>query len=832
LDQHYPDRMLLAEANMWPEDTQQYFGADGDECHMAFHFPLMPRMYMAVAQEDRFPITDIMRQTPDIPANCQWAIFLRNHDELTLEMVTDAERDYLWNTYASDRRARINLGIRRRLAPLMENDRRRIELMNALLLSMPGTPVMYYGDEIGMGDNFHLGDRDGVRTPMQWSPDRNAGFSRANPAALTLPAIMDPVYGYEAVNVEAQAANSHSLLNWVKRMLAVRREFKAFGRGTQRFLRPANRKILAFVREHEDETILCVANMSRSPQAVELDLGEFAGRTPLELSGRNAFPAIGQLPYLLTLPAYGFYWFSLRGDMDAPGWSSAAPAVDVEHHTFVLREGLADLSSPRNQQILEQEVLPAYVRARRWFQGKDAEFQSARILRTLPLPGEGDLLLTEVAVTTSAGTSTYAFPVGVAWEGAASGPFAPNLALARVRRGRTVGLLTDGFATPEFARSVLRALGDGARVPLEDGELRFTAYRDLGIADDAALEWSAAEQSNSSMVIGEHAVLKLLRKLVAGVHPEAEMTRVLTERGFARTAPLLGEVARIGADGEPVTLMLLQGFVYNQGDGWQWTLDNLERAIDDHSLSTEAERQPAFENYGSFARIFGQRLAEMHEVLARPSDDAAFTPETAGAADVAAWGERVRSQLERAFALVEDRAAAGPLLARRDALLAKVAALAEMGAGSLRTRIHGDLHLGQVLVTGGDVTIIDFEGEPTRTLDERRAKDSPARDVAGVLRSFDYAAAMAERSGSAQGDVAHARSVDLVDRFRRSATESFLDGYRAGGGDVPEALIDLFLIEKAAYEIAYEAANRPEWLDVPLRGLAAIADRLIGGDQA
>ncbi|MDB5662155.1 MAG: treS, partial [Sphingomonas bacterium] len=345
-------------------------------------------------------------------------------------------------------------------------------------------------------------------------------------------------------------------------------------------------------------------------------------------------------------------------------------------------------------------------------------------------------------------------------------------------------------------------------------------------------EWSAAEQSNSSMVIGEHAVLKLLRKLVAGVHPEAEMTRVLTERGFAHTAPLLGEVARIGADGEPVTLMLLQGFVYNQGDGWQWTLDNLERAIDDHSLSTEAERQPAFENYGSFARIFGQRLAEMHEVLARPSDDAAFTPETAGAADVAAWGERVRSQLERAFALVEDRAAAGPLLARRDALLAKVGALAEMGAGSLRTRIHGDLHLGQVLVTGGDVTIIDFEGEPTRTLDERRAKDSPARDVAGVLRSFDYAAAMAERSGSAQGDVAHARSVDLVDRFRRSATESFLDGYRAGGGDVPEALIDLFLIEKAAYEIAYEAANRPEWLDVPLRGLAAIADRLIGGDQA
>ena len=282
--------MLLAEANQWPEDTKEYFG-EGDECHMAFHFPLMPRMYMALAHEDRFPITDIMRQTPQIPENCQWAIFLRNHDELTLEMVTDSERDYLWETYAADRRARINLGIRRRLAPLLERDRRRIELMNCLLLSMPGTPVIYYGDEIGMGDNIHLGDRDGVRTPMQWSPDRNGGFSRADPAALVLPTLMDPLYGYETVNVEAQLRDRHSLLHWMRRMLAIRRRHAAFGRGTLRFLYPRNRKVLAFLREHDGEIILCVANVSRAPEAVELDLSELRRPRAGRVERRLAVPA-------------------------------------------------------------------------------------------------------------------------------------------------------------------------------------------------------------------------------------------------------------------------------------------------------------------------------------------------------------------------------------------------------------------------------------------------------------------------------------------------------------------------------------------------------------
>src|SRR5215472_4461001 len=378
VDQAFPGRMLLAEVNQWPEDTKDYFG-DGDECHMAFHFPLMPRMYMAIAREDRFPISDIMRQTPPIPETCQWAVFLRNHDELTLEMVTDTERDYLWQTYASDRRARLNLGIRRRLAPLLERDRRRIELMNSLLLSMPGTPVIYYGDEIGMGDNIHLGDRNGVRTPMQWSPDRNGGFSRADPAALALPTIMDSLYGYEIVNVEAQSRDPHSLLHWMRRMLAIRRAHPAFGRGVLRFLYPKNRKILAYLREHDSETILCVANVSRSPQAVELDLSEFAGRVPIELNGGSLFPPIGTLTYLLTLPPFGFYWFVLAKESESPSWHTPAPEPMPEYVTVVVREGLANALRQSGAALLERDVLPAYLPKRRWFAAKDQKLEQARI---------------------------------------------------------------------------------------------------------------------------------------------------------------------------------------------------------------------------------------------------------------------------------------------------------------------------------------------------------------------------------------------------------------------------------------------------------------------
>src|SRR5271170_5389949 len=439
LDDYAPGRMLLAEANQWPEDAKEYFG-DGDECHMSFHFPLMPRMYMAIAQEDRFPISDIIRQTPAIPENCQWAIFLRNHDELTLEMVTDKERDLLWSTYAADRRARLNLGIRRRLAPLLEHNRNRIELMNMLLLSMPGTPVIYYGDELGMGDNFHLGDRDGVRTPMQWSPDRNGGFSRALPANLVLPTIMDPVYGFEAVNVEAQAGDQYSLLNWMRRMLTVRKRQKAFGRGALRFLSPGNRKVLAFLREYEDETILCVCNLSRVIQAVELDLSAYAGRIPVDLTGGSTFPPIGQLTYLLTLPPFAFYWFLLSADASLPDWHLPAPEPMAELATLVLRGGVADVLERAERRVLEQEALPAYLARRLWFASKDQKIQSVRISAALSDTTQPiELLLTELEVTLPRGVEIYQLPLSIAWEDTFSDALPQRLALARVRRGRRVG---------------------------------------------------------------------------------------------------------------------------------------------------------------------------------------------------------------------------------------------------------------------------------------------------------------------------------------------------------------------------------------------------------
>ena len=846
LDQHYEGKMLLAEANMWPEDTQQYFGQNEErteECHMAFHFPLMPRMYMAVAQEDRFPITDIMRQTPQIPPDAQWAIFLRNHDELTLEMVTDSERDYLWNTYAADRRARINLGIRRRLAPLMERDRRRIELMNALLLTMPGTPVLYYGDEIGMGDNIHLGDRDGVRTPMQWSPDRNGGFSRADPPQLALPPIQDPLYGYEAINVEAQERDRHSLLNWIKRMLAVRGEHRAFGRGTQTFLRPANRSILAYVRQHSDdggaETILCVANLSRTAQAVELDMHEFEGETPVELSGGAAFPKIGHLPYLLTLPPYGFLWFDLRGDVEAPEWSSSAPGVEVERHTFVLRPELADIANDGNRPVLEQDVLPDYVRQRRWFGAKDERIEDIEIVRLTPMPNTNDLLLAEIRVKTTGGEALDTLPFGIAWEGEQHGPFASNLAIARVRRERYVGLLTDGFALREFAVSVTRAMLDNAHVPTEGeettehempadgGELVFEAFEPELLVPDAEPEWIAAEQSNSTLILGRQVVLKLLRKLAPGVHPDAEMVRYLADRGYEAVPPILGTVKRVDEDGETL-LMIAQRFVYNQGDGWQWTLHALER------LATETDW--SFTNYENFAENLGRRLRQMHDILDLPSDDPAFSPEPMDDAAAGQLAERVMGEFDKAVerldnAPLSDETArdAAFLREQRPALADRIASLAGKAQGRNRTRIHGDLHLGQVLVTGDDVRIIDFEGEPARPLEERRAKDLPARDVAGILRSFDYAAAVAERNRPAAADTWEARAEEGTARFRITASEAFLRGY-AGEGE-PDPLLPIFLIEKAAYEISYEAANRPDWLDVPLAGLTHVMRGLLSGDD-
>ena len=838
LDAHYEGRMLLAEANQWPEDTRPYFG-EGDECHMGFHFPLMPRMYMAVAQEDRHPITDIIRQTPDIPEGCQWGIFLRNHDELTLEMVTDRERDYLWEFYASDKRARINMGIRRRLAPLLQNDRRKIELLNSMLMTMPGTPIVYYGDEIGMGDNYYLGDRDGVRTPMQWSLDRNGGFSRSVPQQLYLPTIQDPVHGFQAVNVEAQQHDPSSLLNWMRRLIAVRSEHSVFGRGEMRLLYPTNRKVLAYIREDEHETILCVANLSRQAQAAQVDLAPYAGRVPVELSGQSSFPPIGALPYLVTLPAYGFFWFLLADESQAPAWHLPVAQPLPEFITLTTRDGRIDTAvSGREGRQLEADVLPEFLRLQRWFASKDKPIRRVSLTPLAEMEGPHALAVLDVEV--GEGTERYFLPLSAIWgdEAIQHGAATLSFTIAKLRRMARVGALVDGTGDPDMARALVYGLKGGTRLAASGGEVVFRASDALREMEDLGDPRPIpGEQSNASIVFGDAVVMKVYRRLREGVQPEIEMGRFLTDvAGFEHTPALLGTVDLRPAEGEPTTLASAFAFVRNQGDAWSYLTDALMRDLDAAALGEEDEEFP----YGLvLSELLGRRTAEMHRALATETDDPAFAAEPMSAAATAALADEVVGELDARLTdlegalpgLPEETAAvAREVLERRGELSARLEALRGMAPSGMLTRIHGDYHLGQVLVAQNDVYVIDFEGEPKRPLEERRAKSAGLRDVAGMLRSLDYAAtaALRDRTGAGDAELAEARAA----AWRRHARRELLDAYEvaiAGSRAHPErefgaALLDLFLVQKAAYEVGYEMSFRPDWVGIPLRGLLDILD--------
>ncbi len=461
VDEKYGDRMLLAEANQWPDDAVQYFGAGkGDECHMAFHFPLMPRLFMALRMEDRVPVVDILQQTPAIPETAQWALFLRNHDELTLEMVTDEERDYMYRMYAHAHQARLNLGIRRRLAPLVGNDRRRIELLTALLFSLPGTPVIYYGDEIGMGENIYLGDRNGVRTPMQWSADKNAGFSRANPQSLYLPINLDPENHYEAVNVEVQERNNYSLLWWMKRLIALYKRQKAFGRGTIEFLQPENRKILACIRRFEDEIILVVANLSRFVQPLELDLSSCKALVPVELFGRTEFPQISEKPYPLTLGPHTFYWFALEAKVPANAEPSQPTAGIESRPAISVEASWEEIFDERHLPSLDR-ALQYWLPSRRWFGGKARTIKSVHVLEFVPVPlkdGKAFFAFLQVDYIQT-DPEFYVLPLACA-TGEAAGTiareFAP-LVIARLpfSQSTETALLYDGIASKDFCTALL-----------------------------------------------------------------------------------------------------------------------------------------------------------------------------------------------------------------------------------------------------------------------------------------------------------------------------------------------------------------------------------------
>jgi maltose alpha-D-glucosyltransferase / alpha-amylase len=886
VDKKHPGAMLLAEANQWPEDAISYFG-DGDECHMAFHFPVMPRLFMAIRMEDRFPIVDILEQTPAIPDNCQWAMFLRNHDELTLEMVTDEERDYMYRVYAMDRQARINLGIRRRLAPLLGNSRRKIELMNALLFSLPGTPVLYYGDEIGMGDNVYLGDRDGVRTPMQWNGDRNGGFSRASPQRLFLPVSIEPEYHYETLNVEAQQNNPGSLLWWTKRLIALRRRYEVFGTGSTTFLDAANSKILAFVRSKGDQHVFVVANLSRFVQAADVDLSAFQGMEPVEMFGQTRFPPVTDRRYFLTLGPHSFYWFSLEQSA-AP--ASSDPASRTTAPEISVHEDLERwLRTPSRRASLEQTLLNDISR-HRWFAAKARKLRSLKIIDEVPVRTSISaaalsawLVIVQVDYA-DAEPELYAMPLAMASQERADlllkdKPFA-IIARILARGGEEPRVLYDAVHDPAYCQAMFDTIARKRRHRGGKGELFGTSsghYRQLAAgmtSRDAALP--GAEQSNSSVIFDQRFIMKLYRRIEPGLNPDLEMSRHLTESlGFPYT-PLLAGAVEYAPDSkaEPFTIGMLQQYVRNQGDAWRYALDLLghyfERVL--AMAATPGPGMPAppsvslleltranppeqvLELLGEqlqWAALLGVRTAEMHTALARSDGRGGhdFDPEPFTGLSQRSLYQSMRNSAQQTLQLLRGRIAALPdnvrpdaqaLVDRADEVLARLRLIKERRIDAMRIRCHGDYHLGQVLWTGKDFLIIDFEGEPARSLGERRLKRSPMRDVAGMLRSLQYVSFTALRQqaerGALPGGCRHEDCDPQARYWEAWMSSSFLRSYlrtarESGAGFLPASdddlrlLLDAFLLDKAIYEIAYELNSRPDWVQIPVRAVLHLLEQ-------
>jgi len=864
LDKHYRNRMFLAEANQWPEDVREYFG-DGDECHMAFHFPLMPRMYMAIAREDRHPIVEIMEQTPDIPENCQWAVFLRNHDELTLEMVTDRERDYLHQTYAIDPQARLHLGIRRRLAPLMDNDRHRIELMNLLLMTMPGSPVLYYGDEIGMGDDLLLGDRNGVRTPMQWSGGANGGFSTADSQQLFLPAIIDPVYGFGAVNVDSQARNSSSLLNWMKRLIAMRKAHQTFGRGTLRFLRPGNRKILAYLREHEDETILCVANLSRVAQPVELDLSQFKGRVPVELMGRTAFPPVGELPYLLTLSAHGFYAFRLAGDVAAPAWHEERQ-VSPDLPVLVLMEsgwstllnrgegggGMKDLMARRAHEQLEGQIMPRFFYSQPWFLMRNLPVRKFELGEMHEWSTEQGSWLLVIVVLTLANGEAYRFAVPLArvWEDENEAIVSTLLhaTLAKVRHHARTGVLFDAFWDDDFCRAMVSSMHDGSALVFDDGQVSFHATSafpgPVVSGASATVTRTVSERGRLFVNMGDRLILKGYRWLLPGVHPELEMSRFLTETAkFTHMAQLAGTVEYMDNEGRNSTLAILEHYAENQGSGWAYTQDYLQRYLDEFRTQQKRPIDARHVAYMTLINTLGLRTAEFHQALAQPDANGAFGVEPITIEDLTEWVNIVRAQMDEMYKLLEAKwqdlsdavqAIGNDLLSARPKFYRRITRMTAMHPEALKARCHGDYSLRQVWLSNNDFLITNYGSGPERAWRERRWKHTPLRDVAGMLFSFSEVAAAALEHVTDEYPESTAMLAQQADKWQTLASADFLKSYRrAMKGNslfpadtgVTDALVTLFMVEKAVASVSNALAQQSKSVGGTMQRLMRLMQR-------
>ncbi len=868
VDENFSDRMLLAEANQWPEDAVAYLGQGrGDECHIAFHFPLMPRLFMALRMEDSLPIVDILEQTPPIPETSQWALFLRNHDELTLEMVTDEERDYMYRMYAQMHQARFNLGIRRRLVPLLNNDRKSIELLNALLFSLPGTPVLYYGDEIGLGENIYLGDRNGVRTPMQWSPDKNAGFSRANPQSLYLPVILDPGYHYEAVNVEVQLANPHSLLWWMRRLLALRKRWRALGEGKCEFLHPDNRKVLAYVLRHEQETLLVVANLSRFVQSVELDLSAFKPRVPVELFGRAEFPAITERPYFFSLGPHTFYWFSLE-DKPVPAAVVPASGLRTQLPKLAVRGEWDRIFDGKNKARLEA-VLPPYLKLHRWFVGRDRNIKSVTIKETFPVPSNGGSCarLALLQVDYSAGDlDFYTLPLAFA-AGAEAGRLReafPQLLIAELQTSgdATSGILYEATVSQAFCRALLELMLNRRRLKGAHGEIeseRTPALRQT--IGEATLPESAllkTEQSHTSILFGDKVVLKLFRQIEWGLNAELEIGRFLTEKNFPQNKPLTGALEYVDTRNIRTTLAVVNRYIPEGKNAWEYTLDTLGRFYERMTTSNaqgfpapaaptdplkyfEQDIPPAMlENIGTYlesARLLGARTAELHLTLASDSEDKNFAPEPFTSYYQRSLFQSMRNLAVESFWQLRRRLKTLPTevlpLAQRalelkPALIQQFRQLFEHRLAAQRIRIHGNLDLGEVLWTGKDFVFLDFEGSIMTPISERGLKRSPLRDVAGLVRSFHHAAHAGLSQHGERGNV-HLPAFEAWAQYWSDGVSAvYLKAYfqRLGktglypaGETELRAMLQAYLLNWMLRELNHELGTHSDNLRIPLQDI-------------
>jgi maltose alpha-D-glucosyltransferase/alpha-amylase len=858
VDDHFPNRMLLAEANQWPEDAAAYMG-NGDECHMAFHFPLMPRMFMSIQMEDSFPITDILQYTPSVPSNCQWALFLRNHDELTLEMVTDEERDYMYRVYASDTRAKINLGIRRRMAPLLINDRRKIELMNVLLFSLPGTPIIYYGDEIGMGDNFYLGDRDGVRTPMQWSSDKNAGFSRVNPHQLYLPVIIDPEYHYETINVTNQDSNFASLLWWMRKTIAMRKKYKVFGRGSFSILNCSNSKVFSFVRELDDEIILVIVNLSRYTQVATIDAKKYAGLVPEEVFGKTVFPVIKEHPYLIMMGSYDYYWFLLGKNPEETGMTEEyLPSLTLKKNWQEIFKGDAILA-------LEERILPRYLTHCRWFGSKSKKINKIQIIENsvfnLPETVAHNLLL---KVHYSDGSEElYQLALSFLLKQTAFSIIEnyPLAIICDIRVDDHDGVLYDCIYNETLQKLFFDMILFRKRIKVQTGSMFGISNRQNKHIEQAEIKNPVsrvlkAERSNTPVIFGETWFLKMYRRLESGINPELEMIQFLTKKQFSSIPSFEGSLEYMSIKDQNISLGILQKYVKNSGDALTYVSSVVKGYFESILVHPEMKITPSessslstsFKLHADFASLtgelfiemialLGRRTAQMHCTLSSDPDDPQFAPESFSLLYQRSLFQSIQGLVQKSMRLLEKKASVIPLnfydeakylLQNEQILIDSLRQLIHLRIKTSKIRIHGDYHLGQVLYTGKDFVIIDFEGDPSRPLSERKLKRSPFKDVAGLIRSIDYAAYYILMSTPAFMETHFTTLQHWIEPWYHYASGIFFQAYLKECNDaafIPstteqtETLLQAFLIEKAAYELVYELNNRPEWAIIPLRGL-------------